>query len=65
MYYNGRGVVQDYTRAHMWFNLAAVAGDKDSVSGRDTIAAKMTTQQIAEAQKMARACQARNFKDCD
>jgi hypothetical protein len=25
----------------------------------------MTPQQIAEAQKLARECQARNFKNCD
>jgi hypothetical protein len=29
------------------------------------IAAKMTPQQIAEAQALARECQASNFKQCD
>ena len=66
MYYNGHGVVQDYVRAHMWMNLAAVKGDAtNAVKSRDIIAARMSTQQIAEAQKMARDCQARNFKGCD
>jgi uncharacterized protein len=54
MYRNGRGVPQDYVIAHMWFNLAAVGGDKDAVKGRDMIAAQMTPQQIAQAQKLAR-----------
>ena len=49
----------------MWYNLAAVKGDADAVKSRDIIAKKMTTQQIAEAQKLARECQARNFKNCD
>jgi len=65
MYGIGQGVVQDYARAHMWFNLAAVSGDKDAIKNRDIVAARMTAQQISEAQKMARECQARNFKQCD
>ena len=64
-YDNGQGVVQDYMRAHMWFNLAAVNGDSLAVKNRDLVAKMMTPQQIAEAQKLARECQARNFKNCD
>jgi TPR repeat protein len=65
MYDDGKGVVQDYTRAHMWTNLGVVDGNTMAVKYRDIIAAQMTPQQIAEAQKMARECQARNFKNCD
>ena len=65
MYGNGQGVVQDYIRAHLWFNLASVNGDASAVKNRGIIATKMTSQQIAEAQKLARECQARNFKNCD
>lgn len=64
MYGVGRGVPMDYVRAHIWFNLAAVKGDADAVKGRDFVAGKMTPQQMAEAQKLARECQARNFKNC-
>ena len=64
-YFNGQGVVQDYIRAHMWFNLAAVSGGKEAVKARDIVASKMTSQQIGEAQKRARECQARQFKNCD
>jgi len=64
-YGKGEGVAQDYLRAHMWLNLAAVGGDELSIKNRDIIAAKMTPQQIAEAQKLARECQARKFKNCD
>ena len=49
----------------MWWNLAAVKGDADAVKNRDMIAKQMTPQQIAEAQKLARECQAGNFKNCD
>ena len=67
MYGNGTGVAQDYVRAHMWFNLGAISGDKDNKApaNRDIVAAKMTPAQIAEAQAMARKCQASNFKKCD
>ena len=49
----------------MWFNLAAVTGSTNAVKNRDIVAKQMTSQQVAEAQKLARECQARNFKNCD
>ena len=64
MYGKGQGVPMDDVRAHMWFNLAAVKGDADAVKNRDIAASKMTPQQMAEAQKLARECQARDFKGC-
>jgi uncharacterized protein len=64
MYANGQGVAQDYVIAHMWFNLAAVSGEVYAVKNRDIIATKMTQQQLADAQKLARECAARNYKGC-
>ena len=54
MYYSGQGTPQDYKKAHMWFNLAAVSGDEDSVKNRDIVAKNMTPADIAAAQQMAR-----------
>ena len=54
MYGEGKGVPQDYVRAHMWWNLAAAKGNAVAVKNRDKVAAKMTSTQIAEAQKLAR-----------
>jgi uncharacterized protein len=54
MYVFGLGVPQDYVTAHMWFDLAAARGNRDAVRDRDKIAAQMTPEQIAEAQKLAR-----------
>jgi len=55
---NGEGVLQDYVEAHMWFNLAAAQSsgeDRDRrVRNRDNAAAKMTAEQVAEAQRRAR-----------
>ncbi len=58
MYFNGRGVPQDYAQAHKWFNFAASSfppGVRNkSVKNRDIVAKKMTPEQIAEAQRLAR-----------
>ena len=64
-YGKGQGVAQDYVRAHLWLNLGAVPGDADAMMLRDIITRKMTPQQVADAQKMARECQERKFKGCD
>jgi uncharacterized protein len=58
MYFKGEGVLQDYVLAHMWFNLAAAAGDAlsvDAATNRDFVTEKMTPAQIEEAQRLARA----------
>jgi uncharacterized protein len=69
MYTKGRGVRQDFARAYMWFNLAATASSGDSgdaaTKNRDRMASKMTAEQIATAQEMARHCQEFKLKDCD
>jgi TPR repeat protein len=54
MYTQGEGVPQDFVFAHMWFNLAAAAGNQDALQNRDGVARRMTSAQIAEAQKLAR-----------
>jgi TPR repeat protein len=54
MYKNGHGVPQDFVSAHMWYNLSAAQGYKDAADSRNEIAKRMTSAQIAEAQKLAR-----------
>ena len=51
----GLGVPQDFVEAHKWFNLAAARGDAKAAAERDALAAKMTPQQVASAQVLARA----------
>ena len=56
-YDGGNGVPQDYVQAHKWVNLAASRESlmrADRVERRDAVAAKMTPEQIAEAQRLAR-----------
>jgi uncharacterized protein len=51
---NGQGAPKDLVSAHMWFNLSAATGNKDAARTRDFVAQKMTSTQIAEAQRLAR-----------
>ena len=61
MYTEGQGMPPDYVEAYKWLNLAAFrfpaseAGNRErAIKRRDSVASKMTPQQIAEAQKLAR-----------
>jgi TPR repeat protein len=61
MYAAGRGVPQDHVQAFMWYTIAAArfpadeAGNRaKAVKGCDSEAAKMTHDEIAEAQRLAR-----------
>ena len=61
MYYSGQGVPQDYVQAYMWVDLAAsrfppsAIDDRNGAAhNRDIVASKMTAEQLAEAQKLAR-----------
>ena len=62
MYASGKGVPQDYVQALMWFSLAALQSPNsdqpkdrnDAVKNRERATSKMTPEQIAEAQKLAR-----------
>src|SRR3990172_5982891 len=47
MYTAGQGTLQDFVRAHMWFNLAASAGAPEAAAAREAIAQRMTPDQIA------------------
>ena len=61
MYFRGRGVPRDFVLAHMWFNLSVSrvpASERETRKATeiiiDLVASKMTPEQIAEAQRLAR-----------
>lgn len=71
-YVLGEGVPQDDVLAHMWLNIAV---SNDSTPGRnvavpqriqqrDAIARRMTAEQIAKANELARKCVANKFIGC-
>lgn len=45
----------DLVTAHKWFNLAAMQGNVEARSYRAELALEMTAEEIAEAQRQARA----------
>lgn len=49
----GEGVQKSVILAYVWFNLAAAQGDENAANSRDSLAAEMTREQIAEAQTAA------------
>ena len=55
MYYLGQGLPKDNVLAHMWVNLAAAQGLESASEMRDHFEKGMTPDQIAEAQRLAKA----------
>jgi hypothetical protein len=53
-YSTGQGVAVDYIAAHKWFNLAAMKGSELAKNWRGQISREMSSNQIAEAQRLAR-----------
>ena len=53
LFVKGLGTPQNYIDAHMWFNLAASRGEVAAITERDALAEKMTSANLAEAQKRA------------
>ena len=68
LYDLGRGVPQDYVHSYMWYSFAAAhfTGDEQKIAAdnRDEVERRMTSAQVAEAQKLAIRCQAQQFKGC-
>jgi len=63
-YKKGEGTIKDLVYSHMWFNIAASLGGISAVEARELIAKEMTPEQIAEAQKLARECVRKAYKNC-
>lgn len=55
MYSIGRSVPVDLVAAHKWFNIAAMRGNREAIRLRREIADQMSEQDIAAAQRAARA----------
>ena len=65
MYANGRGVLKDSVRAHMWFNIAGANGDEAARELRDNLEDDMTRAEISRATELARTCMTSDYKDCE
>ncbi|TDI77451.1 MAG: sel1 repeat family protein [Betaproteobacteria bacterium] len=65
MYRGGQGVTQDNVHAHMWFSLAENQGVRAAKKKRVRIAIVMTPSQIVDAQRMARDCVEKHYRNCE
>jgi uncharacterized protein len=54
MYDNGQGIPQDNAEAYALFSIAAAAGNKHAVKGRDIVAKKLTPEALQKAQARAK-----------
>ena len=60
----GEGVLIDYKRAYMWFNLSSYNGSGPARNKMDVLAKKMSHAQIDKAQDMSRRCLESDYKYC-
>jgi len=60
LYASGRDGQVDLIAAHKWFNLAALKGRVDALQFRREVAESMSDDEIAKAQREARAWMAAN-----
>jgi TPR repeat protein len=65
MFRKGEGVPKNPVRAHMWFSFAAARGDAKAKAQLREVSRTMTPQEIGDAEKMARACEASNYRECE
>jgi hypothetical protein len=64
MYGADDSVLQDDIAAHMWLSLALFGGHLSASDVLDEILARMTVEEIAEAERRAVACLESGYKDC-
>lgn len=63
-YKEGRGVEQSNRTAHVWFNIAAMYGDVQAASERDSVEKLLTSYQRSKAMSDALVCVGSEFEVC-
>lgn len=64
-YRDGKGVIQHYQIAHMWLNISSSNGNPVATSERAKLETRMSKEQIADAQDLAKRCLASGYRRCD
>jgi TPR repeat protein len=65
MFRKGEGVSKNPVRAHMWFSFAAKRGDAKAKAELRDMSRTMTREEISQAQQIAQACEASNYRQCE
>ena len=64
IYTVGKKTLQDFERAHMWFNIAASKGHKRATMLRNRLTSKLPSEALLNAQKKARLCLESDYVQC-
>jgi TPR repeat protein len=65
MYRKGEGVARNSARAFIWFRRAAAHGDAGAKVELHEVSQTMTPEEVSEAEAMAQACEASNYRSCE
>lgn len=65
MFRKGEGVPKNPLRARMWFGFAAKRGEAGARAELREVSRTMTAQEISQAEAMAKACEASNYRACE
>jgi TPR repeat protein len=65
MYRKGEGMASSPVRAFMWFSAAAKRGDAKAKAGLREVSRTMMPAEMSQAQAMAQACEASNYRSCE
>jgi TPR repeat protein len=65
MFRKGEGVAKNPMRARMWFSFAAKRGEAGARAELREVSRMMTAQEISQAEAMATACEASNYRACE
>ena len=65
MYDSGEGVPENDVRAYIWYSVAAAQGNEIARTNRDTVADRLTPEQLARGQDMATRCFESDYQDCE
>jgi Sel1 repeat len=65
MYHRGQGVARNSARAFIWLSRASASGDVRAKAELHDVSQTMTPQELSQAQEMAKACEASNYRECE
>ena len=63
LYSSGRGIGQDWIKAHLWLNIAASGGYVGATQQLDYISSRMNESELAQARQLAREWRTANVRD--
>ena len=64
MYEDGKGVLKDDLKPHIWYNITSANGSLTTGDSRYQIETRLTFDAIEKATAMARECMKSEYKKC-